>query len=57
MPTLTASCLCHVSRAWAGAGFGTTHLPRIGQVVLVDFLGADSDRPIIVCSVNRGDEA
>ncbi len=43
-----SSCWIHVSQSWAGAGYGTTHLPRIGQEVLVDFLGADPDRPVIV---------
>ena len=41
------SCWIHVSQGWAGAGFGTTHLPRVGQEVLVDFLGGDPDRPVI----------
>jgi type VI secretion system secreted protein VgrG len=43
-----SSCWIHVSQSWAGAGYGTTHLPRLGQEVLVDFLGGDPDRPVIV---------
>ncbi|XXY16571.1 type VI secretion system tip protein TssI/VgrG [Sorangium sp. So ce216] len=43
-----SSCWIHVSQGWAGAGFGTMHLPRVGQEVLVDFLSGDPDRPIIV---------
>ncbi|AKT41268.1 type VI secretion system Vgr family protein [Chondromyces crocatus] len=43
-----SSCWIHVSQSWAGAGFGTTHLPRIGQEVLVDFLSGDPDRPVVV---------
>lgn len=43
-----SSCWIHVSQPWAGAGFGATNLPRVGQEVLVDFLGGDPDRPIIV---------
>ncbi|XXX71830.1 type VI secretion system tip protein TssI/VgrG [Sorangium sp. So ce134] len=42
-----SSCWIHVSQPWGGAGFGGTNLPRIGQEVIVDFLGADPDRPII----------
>jgi type VI secretion system secreted protein VgrG len=42
-----SSCWMHVSQAWAGAGFGTTHLPRVGQEVLVDFIGGDPDRPVV----------
>jgi type VI secretion system secreted protein VgrG len=42
-----SSCWIHVSQAWAGAGMGSMHLPRIGQEVLVEFLGGDPDRPIV----------
>jgi type VI secretion system secreted protein VgrG len=43
-----SSCWIHVSQPWGGAGFGGTNLPRIGQEVIVDFLGGDPDRPVIV---------
>jgi type VI secretion system secreted protein VgrG len=43
-----SSCWIHVSQPWAGGGFGGTNLPRIGQEVLVEFLGGDPDRPVIV---------
>ncbi|MDI1433206.1 type VI secretion system Vgr family protein [Polyangium sorediatum] len=43
-----SSCWIHVSQPWGGAGYGGTNLPRIGQEVLVDFLGGDPDRPVIV---------
>lgn len=43
-----SSCWIHVSQPWGGSGFGGTNLPRIGQEVIVDFLGGDPDRPIIV---------
>ncbi|NJO37926.1 MAG: type VI secretion system tip protein VgrG [Rhizobiales bacterium] len=41
------SCWVRVSQAWAGAGFGGIHIPRIGQEVVVDFLEGDPDRPLI----------
>jgi type VI secretion system secreted protein VgrG len=44
----TSSCWVPVSQAWAGAGFGAISLPRVGQEVLVDFLGADPDRPLVM---------
>ncbi len=44
----TSSCWVPVSQPWAGAGFGAISLPRVGQEVLVDFLGADPDRPVVV---------
>jgi type VI secretion system secreted protein VgrG len=43
-----SSCWIHVSQPWGGAGFGGSNLPRVGQEVIVDFLGGDPDRPIIV---------
>ncbi|WP_063748807.1 type VI secretion system Vgr family protein [Chondromyces apiculatus] len=43
-----SSCWIHTSQPWGGAGFGGINLPRIGQEVIVDFLGGDPDRPIIV---------
>jgi type VI secretion system secreted protein VgrG len=42
-----SSCWIHVSQPWGGTGFGGTNLPRIGQEVIVDFLGGDPDRPVI----------
>lgn len=42
-----SSCWVPVSQSWGGAGYGGTQLPRIGQEVLVEFLGGDPDRPII----------
>ena len=43
-----SSCWIHVNQAWGGSGYGASNLPRIGQEVIVDFLGGDPDRPIIV---------
>jgi type VI secretion system secreted protein VgrG len=42
-----ASCWLHVSQPWGGTGYGGVSLPRVGQEVLVDFLGGDPDRPVI----------
>lgn len=38
----------------AGANFGGVNLPRIGQEVVVDFIGGDIDRPVIVGAVYNG---
>jgi type VI secretion system secreted protein VgrG len=43
-----SSCWIHVSQTWGGGGYGGVQLPRIGQEVIVDFLGGDPDRPIII---------
>ncbi|MEE2977069.1 MAG: type VI secretion system tip protein TssI/VgrG [Pseudomonadota bacterium] len=37
-----------VSNGWSGDQFGTMHVPRIGQEVLVDYLNGDPNTPIIV---------
>ncbi|CAC9686858.1 type VI secretion system Vgr family protein [Delftia tsuruhatensis] len=42
-----SSCWIRVSQTWAGAGYGSMHIPRIGQEVIVDFLNGDPDHPII----------
>jgi uncharacterized protein involved in type VI secretion and phage assembly len=49
-PTKTGSntCWVRVVENWAGQGFGTQFLPRIGQEVVVDFLDGDPERPVIV---------
>jgi type VI secretion system secreted protein VgrG len=44
----SSSCWIPVSQPWGGAGYGGSNLPRVGQEVLVDFLGGDPDRPVIV---------
>ncbi|WP_090142136.1 type VI secretion system Vgr family protein [Limnohabitans sp. DM1] len=41
-----SSCWVRVSAAWAGNQLGAMHVPRIGQEVIVDFLGGDPDQPI-----------
>jgi type VI secretion system secreted protein VgrG len=43
-----SSCWIPVSQPWGGAGFGAVNIPRVGQEVLIDFLGADPDRPVVV---------
>lgn len=43
-----ASCWIPVNQPWGGAGFGAVNLPRVGQEVLIDFLGEDPDRPVVV---------
>lgn len=43
-----------VSEAWAGKGYGTQHIPHIGQEVIVEFINGDPDRPIITGRVYNG---
>jgi type VI secretion system secreted protein VgrG len=49
-----SSCWIRTSQAWAGAGWGSLCLPRIGQEVIVDFLEGDPDRPIVTGRVYHG---
>jgi type VI secretion system secreted protein VgrG len=43
-----SSCWVRVSHPWAGKGWGSVSIPRIGQEVVVDFLEGDPDQPIII---------
>jgi type VI secretion system secreted protein VgrG len=41
------TCWIRVSQGWAGSQYGTMAIPRIGHEVVVSFLEADPDRPLI----------
>ncbi|MFD0880529.1 type VI secretion system Vgr family protein, partial [Variovorax dokdonensis] len=41
-----SSCWVRVSGAWAGNQLGSIHIPRIGQEVVIDFIGGDPDLPL-----------
>ena len=43
----TTSCWLRVVQGWAGPRWGMQFLPRVGEEVLVDFIGGDPDRPIV----------
>jgi type VI secretion system secreted protein VgrG len=43
-----SSCWVRVSSPWAGGGFGGIQLPRVNDEVVVDFIGGQPDRPIII---------
>ncbi len=43
-----SSCWMRVGQLWAGPGWGSMFIPRIGQEVIVDFIEGDPDRPIVV---------
>jgi type VI secretion system secreted protein VgrG len=46
-----SSCWIRVSQPWAGQGWGSVSVPRIGQEVVVDFLEGDPDQPIVMGKV------
>ena len=51
-----SSCWVRVSQYWAGKGWGSIHIPRIGQEVIVEFLEGDPDHPIITGRVYNADQ-
>jgi type VI secretion system secreted protein VgrG len=42
-----SSCWVRVSQPWAGTGWGSIAIPRVGQEVIVEFFEGDPDQPII----------
>ena len=51
-----ASCWMRVSQPWAGTKYGAVFLPRVGQEVIVDFIGGDPDQPIVTGRVHNADQ-
>jgi len=51
-----SSCWIRVSQAWAGKNWGSMHIPRIGQEVIVSFLEGDPDRPLITGRVYNAEQ-
>ena len=48
-----SSCWIRVSSPWAGNQLGAMQVPRIGQEVIVDFIGGDPDLPICTGRVHN----
>jgi type VI secretion system secreted protein VgrG len=53
-PNEQSSCWVRVSQNWAGKGWGTIYIPRIGQEVIIDFFEGDPDRPVVTGCVYNG---
>jgi type VI secretion system secreted protein VgrG len=51
-----SSCWVRVSQPWAGKGWGSLAIPRIGQEVIVEFLEGDPDLPIITGRVYNAEQ-
>ncbi|RSZ60363.1 type VI secretion system tip protein VgrG [Massilia atriviolacea] len=51
-----SSCWLRVATSWAGSNFGTLYIPRVGQEVVVDFIGGEPDRPIVIGSTYNADQ-
>jgi type VI secretion system secreted protein VgrG len=50
------SCWIRVAHPWAGSNYGSIHIPRIGQEVIVDFERGDPDHPIITGRVYNAEQ-
>jgi type VI secretion system secreted protein VgrG len=53
---IDSSCWMQVATPWAGQNWGSIHIPRIGQEVLVSFLEGDPDHPVVMGSVYNPDQ-
>jgi type VI secretion system secreted protein VgrG len=52
------SCWMRVAQAWAGPGYGTFFLPRVGMEVVIAFIDGDPDQPLVTgCVYNGGNPA
>jgi type VI secretion system secreted protein VgrG len=51
-----SSCWIRVSQSWAGQGWGTISVPRVGQEVIIDYLEGDPDRPVCTGRLFNADQ-
>ena len=51
-----SSCWIRVSQPWAGQGWGTISVPRVGQEVIIDYLEGDPDRPVCTGRLFNADQ-
>ncbi|MEM5310665.1 type VI secretion system Vgr family protein [Paraburkholderia sp. JHI869] len=49
-----ASCWVRVAQSDTGGGYGSVHVPRVGEEVLIGYVGGDCDRPIVLHRVYNG---
>ncbi|WGS42442.1 type VI secretion system tip protein VgrG [Burkholderia sp. JSH-S8] len=49
-----ASCWVRVVQSDTGGGYGAVHIPRVGEEVLIGYIGGDCDRPIVLHRVYNG---
>ncbi|MDO7199138.1 type VI secretion system Vgr family protein [Acinetobacter pittii] len=51
----TDSAWVDVLTPWAGAGYGARFLPRVGEIVVIDFFDGNIDRPFVVGRIHEAD--
>ncbi|WP_151811116.1 type VI secretion system Vgr family protein, partial [Acinetobacter bereziniae] len=50
----TDSAWVDVLTPWAGDGYGARFLPRVGEIVVIQFCNGDIDRPFVVGRIHEG---
>lgn len=50
----TDSAWVDVLTPWAGDNFGARFLPRVGEIVVIDFFQGDIDRPFVLGRIHEG---
>jgi type VI secretion system secreted protein VgrG len=50
-----SSCWVRVAQPWAGKRWGTLHIPRVGQEVVVAFRNGDPDEPVILGGLHNAE--
>lgn len=50
------SCWARVAQSWAGKGWGSMFIPRVGQEVVVEFLNGDPEQPLVTGALYNGAE-
>ncbi|RCL21111.1 type VI secretion system tip protein VgrG [Pseudomonas sp. AFG_SD02_1510_Pfu_092] len=51
-----SSCWVRVSQGWAGGSWGSMAIPRVGQEVIIHYVNADPDQPMITGRTYCGDQ-
>ncbi|OQW92166.1 MAG: hypothetical protein BWK78_02470, partial [Thiotrichaceae bacterium IS1] len=51
-----SSCWIRVNQGWAGKGWGSIWIPRLGQEVIVSFLNGNPDAPIVTGAVYNAEQ-
>nr|WKF60150.1 Actin cross-linking toxin VgrG1 [Paraburkholderia busanensis] len=49
-----ASCWVRVAMSDTGGGYGSVHVPRVGEEVLISWVGGDCDRPVVTGRIYNG---
>jgi type VI secretion system secreted protein VgrG len=53
----TDSAFVEVLNSWAGEGFGSRFLPRVGELVAVYFFNGDVDRPFVMGRIHEAERS